>query len=186
MLTIDLKPYANLETGRLVLRMIKDSDAERLFQMRSDPAVMQFIDRAPMQRLQEAQELIQKIKIDWITDSGITWAITQKPDEEMIGTLGFWRIDKENHRAEIGYMMLPLYQGQGLMREAITRILETGFRHIGFHSVEANINPHNDRSRRLLESVGFVQEAYFRENYFYNDRFFDSAIFSLIDPGIAQ
>ena len=125
-------------------------------------------------------------KVDWIMDSGITWAITQKPDEAMIGSIGFWRIDKENHRAEIGYMMLPEYQGQGLMREAITRVLETGFRHIGFHSVEANINPHNDRSRRLLESVGFVQEAYFRENYFYNGRYFDSAIFSLIDPGKAQ
>jgi ribosomal-protein-alanine N-acetyltransferase len=48
------------------------------------------------------------------------------------------------------------------------------------HSVEANVNPSNASSIGLLEKCGFVREAYYRENYFYNGRFMDSAVYSLL------
>jgi len=46
--------------------------------------------------------------------------------------------------------------------------------------LEANINPANENSRRLLLSLGFVKEAYFKENYFYNGEYLDSEIYSLL------
>ncbi len=50
----------------------------------------------------------------------------------------------------------------------------------GLHSVEAQIEPNNTGSRRVLEKLGFVQEGYFRENFFVNDAFTDTAVFSLL------
>ncbi|MFM7401569.1 MAG: GNAT family N-acetyltransferase, partial [Bacteroidota bacterium] len=48
------------------------------------------------------------------------------------------------------------------------------------HSVEANVNPGNKRSILLLERCGFVREAYFRENYYFEGKFLDTAVYSLL------
>jgi ribosomal-protein-alanine N-acetyltransferase len=48
------------------------------------------------------------------------------------------------------------------------------------HSVEANVNPGNIASASLLKKHGFVKEAYFKENYFFNGNFHDSEIYSLL------
>ena len=46
----------------------------------------------------------------------------------------------------------------------------------------AYVNPANDASKLLLISLGFKQEAYFRENYYFNGKFLDTAIFCIISP----
>ncbi len=66
------------------------------------------------------------------------------------------------------------------MPEADGAMLRFGFEHMGLHSVEAQIEPNNTGSRRVLEKLGFVQEGYFRENFFVNDTFTDTAVFSLL------
>jgi ribosomal-protein-alanine N-acetyltransferase len=68
------------------------------------------------------------------------------------------------------------------MHEALKAILDYGFQEMGLHSVEANVNPSNLASIRLLEKNHFIREAYFRENYFYDGRYIDSAIYSLLNP----
>lgn len=68
------------------------------------------------------------------------------------------------------------------MQEAIVAVLLYGFSAIKLHSVEANINPANVAFKKLLEKNGFVQEAYFKENFYYNGRFTDAAIYALLTP----
>jgi ribosomal-protein-alanine N-acetyltransferase len=68
------------------------------------------------------------------------------------------------------------------MNEALTEVLKFGFQTIGLHSVEANVNPKNAASIKLLIKNGFNREAYFRENYYFNGQFLDSEIYSLINP----
>jgi ribosomal-protein-alanine N-acetyltransferase len=68
------------------------------------------------------------------------------------------------------------------MHEAIQAVLNYGFSELKLHSVEANINPVNEASRRLLEKNNFVKEAHFKENYYFNGSFSDSAVYSLINP----
>ncbi|HSC37593.1 MAG TPA: GNAT family protein, partial [Chitinophagaceae bacterium] len=114
---------------------------------------------------------------------GITWGIYLKTAPGLIGTIGLWRIIKEHHRAEIGYLLSPAWQRRGLMQEAMEKVLDYGFSVIGLHSVEANVNPDNEASIRILEKNHFVREAYFKENYYYNGVFKDSVIYSLLTPG---
>ena len=68
----------------------------------------------------------------------------------------------------------------GIMPEAVGAIVRFGFEHMGLHSVEAQIEPNNQGSRRVLEKLGFVQEGYFRQNYFFDGEFTDTAVFSLL------
>ena len=182
MLELNFDPFPSLSTERLNLRRISAEDEEEIFFLRSDKEMLQFLDRDPTRSIDEARSWMRTINEGVDDNQYITWAIALKHDRRLIGTITFWNIKKEHYRAEIGYALHPLFQGQGLMQEAMTVVLEYGFNTIKLHCVEANVNPNNTRSIQLLEKNGFVREAYHRENYYYNGHFLDSAIYSLIDP----
>ncbi len=108
------------------------------------------------------------------------WVIQTKENPELIGNIGFWRVKKEHHRAEIGYILSPKYWNAGIMTEALDAVLNYGFKTMKLHSVEATVNPNNAASIKVLEKQGFTREAYFREDYYFEGRFLDSAVYSLI------
>jgi len=169
-----------LETERLILREIVPADAEDLFRIYTDPQVMRYWGSAPLRSIDQARQKIQGIIDAFRASEGIRWAFTLKGDDQLIGSGGHWRLLKQHRRSEIGYELAPEYWGQGLVTEAFGAILRFGFEQMGLHSVEAQIEPHNQASRRVLEKLGFVQEAYFRENYFFDGEFTDTAVFSLL------
>jgi [ribosomal protein S5]-alanine N-acetyltransferase len=95
----------------------------------------------------------------------IEWAITLKDSGQYIGAISYHRLMKEHFRAEIGYILHPAHHGKRIMDEAIRTVTDFGFNSMGLHSVEANVNPENIASIKLLERNNFVREAYFKENY---------------------
>jgi ribosomal-protein-alanine N-acetyltransferase len=182
MLTVNFDPFPFLTTPRLSLRKISLADEDAIYALRSDPRVMEYLDRPRASSVKDARELIEKINTALNNNDGITWGICLKGEQELIGTIGFWRMMKEHYRAEIGYMLHPDYQGKGLMQEAMTTVIDYGFANMKLHSIEANVNPANEASLKVMAKNKFVQEAWFKENYFYNGRFLDSVIYSLLTP----
>jgi [ribosomal protein S5]-alanine N-acetyltransferase len=180
MLSVNFTPFPILYTERLTLRQVTKNDAHELFRLRSDKTVMQFIERPMATSVSEAMQLIEKINEDLLNNNGITWAITLKNYAALVGTIGFWRIMKEHYRAEIGYALQPGMHGKGIMQEAMTAVLDYGFRIMKLHSVEANVNPANEASMKLLDRNNFIKEGHFKESYFFNGKFFDSVIYSLL------
>ncbi|HEY1023606.1 MAG TPA: GNAT family N-acetyltransferase [Sphingobacteriaceae bacterium] len=180
MLNLSLIPVPEIETKRLLLRPLIRPDAHDLFDLRTDPLVLQSLDREPPRSLEDIYGLMDSIDDSLAENTGINWVVSLKEDRKLIGTIGYWRIDRQNHRAEIGYMLRSDFWRKGITNESMAAVLEYGFNSLNFHSVEANINPSNTASRHLLEKFGFVQEAYFRENYYAKGRFLDSAILSLL------
>lgn len=180
MLTINFSTFPTIEINRLLLRQITKDDVADLFIIRSNNEAMQFIDRPLATTENDALDLIELILNKYEKNEAITWAVCLKEDAKLIGTIGFWQIDKQNYRAEIGYILNPYFHRKGLMQEAIEAIINFGFNRINLHSIEANINPNNVASKNILTKNGFVQEAFFRENHYYNGKFLDSMIFSLL------
>lgn len=179
-LNLTFEPFPILESSRLRLRNLLPADAKEFYQMRSDPELMKYIDKPKMKNIAEARALIKQMEEDRLLGNGINWGITHKDKNHLIGTIGFWRIDKPNYRAEVGYMIKTDHQGKGLVTEALQMTIDFAFNKMNIHSIEANINPMNERSRNLLIKNGFVKEAYFCENYFYDGKFLDSEIYSLV------
>jgi ribosomal-protein-alanine N-acetyltransferase len=178
MLAVNFNPFPSLTTERLLLRVIGPQDDQHLFSLRSDKRVMKFLDRPMAKSVDEVSEFIGRIITDLANNNGITWAMSAKDTPELMGTIGYWKLDKANHRAEIGYMMHPDWHGRGLMQEAMAAVIGYGFNTMKLHSIEANVNPANESSIKLLERNKFIQEAYFKENYYYDGRFLDSVIYS--------
>jgi ribosomal-protein-alanine N-acetyltransferase len=180
MLTINLHPFKNLETERLVLRRVVASDANEILALRGNPDAMKFIPKPLVTNHEQAMEHFNMIDAKIENNEGINWAITLKGNPKLIGIIGHYRIQPEHYRSEIGYMILPEYNGRGITTEAIKVILLYGFDDMQLHSVEAFIDPKNLGSARVLEKSGFVKEAHLVENECYNGVFKDTAIYSLL------
>lgn len=182
MLQLNFSPFPTLATERLILKKITHDDAAEIFYQRSDPGIMKYVDRPPAQTLEDAHAFIDMITKNLDDNNSISWGIQLKGSDRLIGNIALWRIEKENHRAEIGYCLHPAEQGKGYMNETLRAVAHYGFGTMRLHSIEANINPENLASQKALERIGFVREAYFTENYYYDGRYIDSAIYSLLTP----
>jgi ribosomal-protein-alanine N-acetyltransferase len=179
MLQLDFSPFPEIKTKRLFLRRMTLNDAHELFKLRSSEQVMKYIDRQRAKKIEDAEILLDSIENDINNNNGIMWGITINENPgRIIGNIGYWRIMKEHYRSEIGYMLHPSFWRNGIMKEAINAIIDFGFNKINLHSIEAHINSENTASGKLLESVGFIKEAHFREDFFFDGSFRDTIIYS--------
>jgi ribosomal-protein-alanine N-acetyltransferase len=183
MIHFQLSPFPTLHTPRLLMRRITAADAPALRALRADEEVLRFIGKEPTATLEEAQALLARIEATLEKNEGIMWGLARLDDEaRLVGTCGLWRLDAENHRGEIGYMLHPSCWGKGLMSEAITAACRYGFEQLHLHSIEAMVDPRNAASIRALERQGFEREALFRENLLFRGQFLDSAVYTLFAP----
>ena len=180
MLTINFHPFQNLETERLLLRRLNKDDVNEVLELRSNPEVMKYVPRPLAKTKEEALAHIALIEDRIVTNDGINWAITLKGSPKMIGIIGHYKIQPENYRSEIGYMILPQYNGKGITTEAVKVAVEYGFDQLQLHSIEAIIDPENSASEKVLQKNGFVKEAHLIENGFYDGKFLDTVIYSLL------
>ncbi len=171
-------PFPVLETERLHLRPITQEDKYQIYALRTDLEVCKYLDRAIAKNIHEAIQHIIFITNTMAKNERVVWGMALKDDPKLIGAIGFWRIFPEDYRAEVGYEMLPEYQGKGLMSETMQAILKYGFEELKLHSVEAHLDPRNKRSIHLLEKNNFKLEAHFRERYFRKGEFSDGMIYT--------
>ena len=174
-------PFKNLESDRLVLRQIIPDDVKEIFALRSNAEVMKYVPRPLCTTVNEAMDLVNIMQQRLETNEGINWAITLKGNNKLIGYIGHYRIQWEHFRSEIGYMLSPEQQGKGIVSEAIQLIIEYGFSVMNMHSLEAVIDPDNAASARVLEKNNFIKEAHFKENEFFDGKFIDAVVYSLLE-----
>jgi [ribosomal protein S5]-alanine N-acetyltransferase len=181
MLDINFTPFPILETERLLLRRVVKEDVNEIFSLRSDKETMKYIPRPLVKTEEEALAHIEMIYEKIENNEGINWAITLKNAPKLIGLIGHYRIKPEHFMAEIGYMLLPEYQGKGIITEAIKETVKYGFEIMKLHSIEAVIDPENLASEKVLQKSGFEKEAHLKENEYYEGRFLDSVIYSILN-----
>jgi ribosomal-protein-alanine N-acetyltransferase len=170
--------FPELITDRLRLRMISGMDASTIFRLYGDLSVMKQRGEPVFSAIKQAEQLIFYWRKLFAEENGLRWGITEKQNGKLIGTVGFKKILHQHFRTDIGYELDPEFWNKGIMTEAVSAVVNFGFEKMNLHSIEANITPDHLASKRVLEKLGFVQEAHFRENYFY-EGWWDSAIWSL-------
>lgn len=173
-------PFQNLKSERLFLRRLTINDVPEIFTLRSNEKSMQFIPKPIMQNINEAITHFKIINENIDHNKDVNWAITLKTSNKLIGIIGHYSIKWEHFRSEIGYMILPEYENKGIATEAVGLCLNFGFSFMNLHSVEAIINSENSASAKVLEKNKFVKEAHFKENEFYNRKFYDTVIYSVL------
>ena len=182
MLSLNFSPFPVIETERLLLRSLSMDDLQQLYLLRTNEKVNTHLNKAPDESVLATKAKIEEIQDLQQKNDAVFWVITLKGNPEiMIGNIGYWRMEKAHYRAEIGYLLHPDHWQKGIMKEALNAVIEYGFKTMKLHSIEANINPDNIASGTLLESCGFIKEAYHKENYYYDGVFYDSVVYSRLN-----
>lgn len=180
MLQISFTPFPELFTERLVLRQMNVNDGHDLFLLRSNKEIMRYIPRTLASSAEDAAAYIRDKNEGAARGDEITWGITL--DGQVIGTIGYIRIMKERHRAEVGYLLDLAYHRKGIMQEAFTAVINYGFQVMKLHSIEAIVDPKNDASALLLQKNSFIREAYFKDYAFFQGIYIDSVVYSRLAP----
>ncbi|SCZ82110.1 GNAT family N-acetyltransferase [Acidaminobacter hydrogenoformans] len=169
MLTLDFSTFPILETERLLLRAMTPSDVPALFELRTDPLVNRYIDRLPTALPEDALRFIEKIGTGIHENLWIYWAITEKGDDRLIGTICLWNFVPTDHKAELGYELRTASQGKGFMSEAVAAVLSYGFEILGLEAVEAGVHPMNAPSVKVLKRAGFALIGTFQDTHLTGD-----------------
>ena len=175
-----MKAFPIIETERFILREIMDSDVEEVFEMRSNPELMRFIPRPICKLKEEAFLHIQTLQKGYAENDSVNWGISYKNDHKIIGIIGYVRMQPDNFRAEIGYILNKPNHKNGVMREILKPIMHFGFTHLNLHSIAAVVDPANQASISLLQANGFTKEGHFREDCYFEGQFLDSMHYSVL------
>jgi ribosomal-protein-alanine N-acetyltransferase len=158
-------PFPVLKTGRLTLRQLRSSDDNEIFALRSNDNVNKYLDRKPSKSIDDAKNFIKTINENIQRNDSIYWAITLNGTDKLIGTICLFDFSKDYSKVEIGFELLPDFQGKGILQEATSKVIHFGFQHVGLNSIEAYTHSGNQRSTRLLEKLNFKRESAADENF---------------------
>jgi len=171
-----------LETPRLRLRPYRadDADAEAMFALYSDPRVMRYWSFPPWVELAQARTYLTQALAGMDSGEIFPWAVADRDSDRLIGALTLFSLHAQQLRAEVGYSLSPDHQGRGLASEALRCGLAHAFDQLGLVRVEADIDPRNEPSWRLLEKLGFQREGLLRQRWRVNGEICDTAFYGLL------
>jgi len=115
-------------------------------------------DGKPPRDLEEANQMIRKIRAECLEGKLIHWAIETRETGEIVGTCGYYR-GFENGAGEIGYILLEKFRGQGFMTEVVNAAVEFGFQTMKLSQVFAITSAKNQASQNVLTKCGFITDG---------------------------
>jgi RimJ/RimL family protein N-acetyltransferase len=176
------KVVPTLESERLRLRAYRPGDAEAMFRLYSDPLVMRYWSFPPWTELEQADAYIKRALAEMAEGRVLPWAVASRGDDRLVGTTTLFAVDAVQGRAEIGYSLDPRLHGQGLASEALRLALVHAFDALRLRRIEADVDPRNTPSCRLLERLGFRLEGLLRARWRVAGEICDSALYGLLAP----
>jgi ribosomal-protein-alanine N-acetyltransferase len=176
---ISFSPFPELQSDRLLLRRLSTEDVHEVFALRSDPETMKYIPRPLAKTKKDASLFIDMINKAVDDNAYIHWAICKKTEPTLVGMICLIELQPENFRATLGYILDPAARHQGLMQEAVHAVINYAFQDLKLHSLQAEIDPRNTASERVLQKLNFVKEAHFKESKFWKGEFLDDVFYSL-------
>ncbi len=170
----------DLDAERVRLRHPRPTDADAVIAIFGDPEAMRYWSHEPLESLDAARAYLDSIDEGFLERTFFQWAITERGNDRLIGTvtLGDW--SRRNRRAEIGFMLSPAHQGQGIASEAVRAVLDFAFGPMDLYRIEADIDPRNAASARLLGRLGFRREGVLRDRWFTYGEWSDSYVYGLL------
>ncbi len=169
-----------LTSSRVVLRWLEHSDVPALFQIFSDQLVMRYWSSAPWIDNADGVEMVESVRRGFAEGSLYQWGVARRSDEALIGTCTLAHVDAHNRRAEIGFALRHDQWGRGYMSEATRTLVRFAFEELELHRIEADVDPRNEASIRLLERLGFQREGYLRERWLVGQEANDTIFYGLL------
>ena len=178
-------PGATFRTARLVVRTPQTGDGKHYARYYTEnreflqPLSPTF--SSDMFSADDWEHSIPIIKQEFAMGRAARFCLYQ--DEVMIGVANVTSMTQgPSYTCILGYTLSESMQGQGLMKEALRPIIDFVFNVRNLHRMTANYMPHNQRSGRLLRSLGFHVEGYSRDYLLIDGQWQDHVLTTLLNP----
>jgi RimJ/RimL family protein N-acetyltransferase len=150
-----VKDYVSFETDRLWMTPTSREDAAFIYELMNTPKWFQFIGDRKLHTTKDAEEYINVKMRGQLKKLGFSvYTLTRKLDLAKIGICCL--IDrKELEGIDLGYALLPNYEGAGYAFEAAKKMIAAGFEEFGLTKLYAITKPENRTSQKLLQKLGF-------------------------------
>ncbi|MFC4213248.1 GNAT family N-acetyltransferase [Pedobacter lithocola] len=155
MVNRNFNPFPLIATERLTLRQLSLDDGQGVFALRSNAEVNKYLNREPSKKIEDAINFIYNVNSNTTNNNSVYWAICLTNTQTFIGTICLFDFSAKENSCEIGYELIPQFQGQGLMTEAIRAVIEYAFQELEFQKVVASVHNENHHSVRLLTKLHF-------------------------------
>ncbi|WP_321331769.1 GNAT family protein [uncultured Bacteroides sp.] len=168
----------NIETPRLLLRPIEESDAKDIYEYSRSPNVGIAAGWKHHESIEETQEIMRQI---FIGQENI-FGIVLEEGNKLIGTIGLISDPRRQNPKTmiIGYALAEGQWGKGFMTEAAKAVISYGFNELSLDLISCTCYPDNWRSRRVIEKCGFHHEGCLRQcEVRYDDAIMDMECFSI-------
>lgn len=169
-----------LTTSRLILRPLAGGDEAALFSIFSDPEVVRYWSRSAWTDMSQAEEMLAAALRDYADGSGLRYGIVAAATGELIGVASLFAFNRDNRRCDLGYVLGSRHWGRGYVSEALVPVLEHAFGALGMNRIEADIDPQNLASGRVLEKLGFRLEGFMPERWIVHGEKADTAFYGLL------
>ncbi len=169
-----------LTTERLLLRKLTPDGFKYIFENYSDGEI-----KNQLGLLTDEDFIREKEKVmggyTTYDRTVVQFKLILKENNEVIGSCGYHNWYLDHKKAELGYTLIKdEFKRKGYMGEAVSKILEYGFKIMNLNRIEACISPENIASLSLIKKFGFTREGYLRKHFIREGEIQDTIIFSLL------
>lgn len=171
-----------IHASRVALRWIIPSDAPDLFEIFGDPVVCRYWSRPAMTDPHQADALHAEIVAFFQERALFQWGIADRTTDRLIGTCTLAYLSAQHRHAALGYALARTAWGKGYAHEALLALLHFAFNTLDLHRLEADVDPRNAASIRVLERLGFRLEGHQRERYHMEGEVQDALLYGLLKP----
>lgn len=172
-----------LSTPRLRLVPLTMRDLEAVWPSVSDPAISERMSWEPHQTKDETRAFIERIEKDRADGKGVTWSM--RCEDGFCGIFSIIAILRSHRalrydRGELAYWCARAFEGKGFMQEAGRRVIEFAFNKADLNRLVVAHHVDNDRSRKLIERLGFKPIGIEHEAFMKHGRWIDTKIYELL------
>lgn len=169
-----------LETKRLILRKIELNDAEDVYRYAKEPLVAKHLTWEAHRSVEDSIRYIRAAaeKID--QEKAGDWGIQLKETGKIIGSIGYVEVNRKNSSAVIGYALSRDYWGQGIMTEALQRVLRHGLEEMRLIRIEGMHDIENEASGQVMQKAGMQYEGTMPKKMLIKGRFRDVKQYSVV------
>ncbi len=153
----------NLFTDRLILREYTVDDAKSIMKIFNQKEVMKWIHGVPYPcTLNQVKKILKENE-----KGAYYFAITVRKEDKIIGSIWFRHLEEEtNYKiAELGYLIDKDEWGRGYVTEAITKIIQWGFKNLKLNKIYETTCIENKPSQKILKKFKFKLEGRLRKHF---------------------
>jgi len=165
----------------LCLELLRPENAEELFSLTEKHRQylrewLPWLDNNKY--LQNTVDFIKYSRKQYKDSTSMHLAIRYK--DNIVGIIGFHKVDWINHSTSIGYWLTEEYQGRGIVTKSCKSLMDYAFGSLGMNRVEIRCAVENSRSRAIPERLGFREEGVAREAEWLYDHYVDHTVYSML------